>query len=291
MGGHTYIGTDRIKKVWLDTPQIKKMWLGTDMIFSSAMEYSFTGTAELVGNVESDWILYLKTDGTLTIDYSDPVDIWILGGGGGGGSGAIAEGPWNWWSGLAASAGGGGGYTKLLTNVTLTGKTFSVDIGDGGAVNADGKSSSITGSGLSNATAEGGKKGGGNPGSQFSETAGGAGGAYGGHGGHRAPSANYGIDAASGGSGSHPFGDTSLAKRGGGGGGGCGGCAYGADGIRSWTFPNVQGFGTDGGANGATSDKAGGTATANYGGGGGGGSYSGGATAGSSGIIIIRNHR
>lgn len=104
MSGRTYLGTERIKKWWIDDREVKKVFLGTDNVYASEMEYSYTGVSELVGDPEGDWMLYLKTSGTLLIDFFDPVDVFMVGRGKNGSSGIAG-----WGSGYNTGANPAGG--------------------------------------------------------------------------------------------------------------------------------------------------------------------------------------
>lgn len=263
MAGHSFIGTDRIKKVWLGTTPIKKLYLGENMVFSGAMEYTFTGESELVGDPESDWMIYLKSSGTLNFDYSDPVDIFMIGGGSNGTAGTPGYGSgYNPGGYPTGGAGGDGGkYIQDTSGISLSHKDYEVVVG------AAGQDTIFDVYDTSNGTESG--KGGASKGA----------GSYNG---------NIGAD------GITAF-DGNIYGAGGGEGG------AGRDYSYSGGAGGNRGGGRGGNGNTSVHAESGQPATANTGSGGGGGAgwseyyigqhYAGRGGAGGSGIVIIRNHR
>ncbi|MFA5084116.1 MAG: glycine-rich domain-containing protein, partial [Candidatus Paceibacterota bacterium] len=245
---------------------------------------AFSATGGTVTTVGSDKVHTYTTVGnsTFTVTGSGNVQVLVVGGGGGGGSTII---------------GGGGGAGGLIYNSSsaVTAQTYTVTVGDGGAVDTAGNNSVFN-----SQTAYGGGAGG----------AGGAGGNGGSGGG-----ASYGT----GGIGSQGYNGGSTeggGYHGSGGGGGMGGiggtglsggtCGNGGVGLgydisgshvhyaggggggRNYDgFPPI-GVGNDGGGNGASNSVAATVGTANRGGGGGGGGPASTGAKGGSGIVIIR---
>ena len=212
------------------------------------------------------WIPTVDDDVSYETDPSYSADFLVVAGGGGGGS--------NDDGGDAAGGGGAGGFRTSTQNF-LTGATYTITVGDGGAgstsgsvAGTNGSNSSISGSGLTTITSAGG--GGGSIGSGAGSPsrdgiAGGSGGGAGYNG--------------TGGAGNTPStspsqgnnGGNNTTNNGGAGGGGAGAAGTNASGT------NV---GTSGGA-GATSSITGSSVT--YAGGGGGGAYVGSGGAGGAG--------
>jgi fibronectin-binding autotransporter adhesin len=211
---------------------------------------------------------------TTSIAGGYSVDYLVVAGGGGG------------WASYGGG-GGGGGYIDNVTNV-ISGTGYTITIGGGGAVAANGSNSSALGS-----TANGGGRGG-----QYTSTlanyTGGSGGSGGGGGSPTSGGAGAGGSGTSGqgfagGSGYHNFG--SLASGGGGGGAGgagttvpTGGSPGGAGGAGlDWkSLGTTRSAGGTGSTNNSSPGVAGG---ANSGRGGDGGGT---AQAGGSGVVIIR---
>lgn len=228
--------------------------------FNKIPGFTYSGSYKIVddsGNTitttQGNWKIRFLTSGTLKFTSlngaAGGIDVFLVGGGGGGG-GAVDY-----------SGGGGGGYTKTSKAVSVsTGKSYSIVVGAGGGVQANGGNSSAFGF-----TAAGGKCGG--------ASAGGAGGSGGGKG-----ACNGGSNGGNGSDGSgvgqgtttREFGLSSGTLYAGGGGGG--------------TVSGTTGTGGSGGG-----AKGGASASANTGGGGGGGWSNSGS--GGSGIVIIRNKR
>ena len=197
--------------------------------------------------------------GTLTLKKTGAAQILIVGGGAGG---------------VGANYGGGGGGGAVVTQSVdfAGGVTYAVQVGAGGAVDANGADSSIAGGGLQ-FVAAGGKVGsgvnGGISGAGKSGASGNAGYQYGGGGGGASGAGAGGTNQNGGAGGAGVKSDITGTLLGYGGGGGGGG------GVG-------QGAGTDGGANGGAAAKAG------LGGGGGGQKLFGVAGAGGSGVVIVR---
>ena len=174
------------------------------------------------------------------IQYSADFLVIAGGGGGGGNTGSFYGG-----------GGGAGGYRTLTQNINL-GTTYTITVGDGGAVYASGSNSSISGSGLTTITSAGGGNGGNNTG-----TAGGSGGG--------------GSSASGGGAGNTPSTSPSQGNNGGAGGGGSG---YAAGGGGGASAVGADGEGNVGGSNGGaggagTASSITGTSVTRAGGGGG----------------------
>lgn len=234
--------------------------------------YTFSGTHTLTNQGSGNWILYLKSSGTLTFTDlgtgKNGVDIHCLGGGSGGATGSYAH-------------GGGGGYTSTVKGYSLASNTLYITVGAGGS-KASGSGSSGAGgtssvklnssSGTVIASASGGTST--SSGSGKRAGSGGSGGGYwGAAGGSNGGSGSGSYGGYGQGTTTRDFGETSGTLRAGGGSG------------QDYTTGGSGG----GGAGGSSSSSYGSAGTANYGGGGGGGYKSGGA--GGSGIIIIRNKR
>ena len=176
----------------------------------------FTYTGECSTELRADWgwIIRMKTSGTLTItDRRRKVDAFLVGGGGGGGNGTGSP-----------EGGGGGGYTKTVSGISLSpGTGYWIEIGQGGAPNANGSASSAFGYQA-------------NGGNTSSGNTGGAGGSGGGAGQYTGTPGNGGSDGANGsdsakghkggagqGSTTREFGMSGWTLYAGGGGGGAGG--------------------------------------------------------------------
>ena len=279
----------------------------TDEVRNAANYYSGLTSGVLpTGGTISTYTDYrvhsFLADGSFVVGSTVAVDYLIVGGGGGGGTGG--SGAYN------AGAGGAGGF-RTSTGLSISGASYAITVGDGGATNTVGEDSvfnALTSSG-------------GGTGAFSSGGAGGNGGSGGGGAGHGSGGA--------GGTGNTPSTSPSQGNNGGsgssagaggayGGGGGGGATAVGANGTSSVggnggagtanslrTNVAVTYAGGGGGAassgsagtGGAGGGGAGGVAavgsagTANLGGGGGagsgiGGSHAGGA--GGSGIVVIR---
>ena len=241
-------------------------------IFTSA-DFTYTGTYTWVDDGSGNFRLKFLTSGTFTPKKRLVFDLFIVGGGAGGASSGDNVG----------RGGGGGGYTGTWSSISIVaGTAYPIVIGDGGAVNSSGGTSSAFGysknGGVGDLSKSGqnGGSGSGMAGNSYSKngTAGGSNGSNG------ATNNQYTVGIGQG-STTREFGEASGALYGGAGGGG----AYD-------TNEAVGGAGGDGGGGaGGNRNQNGVAGTANTGGGGGGGgSYHAGG-AGGSGIVIIRNHR
>ena len=259
----------------------------TAISFNAIPEFTYTGDYKIVNDSDKpitvsqgNWKIRFLTSGTLKFTNLNGaeggIDVFLVGGGGGSSN----------TSNEISSGGGGGGYTVTAANVAVkTGVAYSIVVGAGGNVGANGGASSALGK-----TASGGKAG-----KAIRGKAGGDGGSGGGaEGSWRQAGGNGGSNGANGGktaagntggSGqgttTREFGESSGKLYSGGGGGG----SFEANGGTG---------GAGGGANG--SDSANGkSAAANTGGGAGGAGvtdkngYKG--ANGGSGIVIIRNAR
>lgn len=271
--------------------------------------YTYSGQSDYTEDAAGNWELRLLTSGTLTIQSTKLVDIFAVGGGAGGDAG-LRAGSANKYLG---GTGGGGGYTATTRGIYMPSQTqYTVTVGAGGASDAHGGASGITGAGVS-LSAAGGKNGyqlyyektgtyaRGNQGN------GGSGGGWIGGNGGSDGSNGYDYDGSltpdskDAGQGQHTttraFGDSTGELFAGGGAGGRRYNNASPDTIQNEAGTGGAGGGADGGKDGHGAD-----APANTGGGGGGGSgikgsstmsgddaYAGGH--GGSGIVIIRNAR
>ena len=245
---------------------------------SSQPTYTYSGTAVLTKQNTYDWMLTLKTSGTLKFTHlgncAGTVDVFCLGGGGGGGA---------WSEKYYGGGGGGGGKTTTAKKVAIKVNTeYEITIGTGGgAATAGGTTSALgksaAGGGTGKSYGYGGSGGsGGGAGGYSSTKAGGNGGTDGGAG-----TTNTSATAGSGqGTTTKAFGETGGTLYAGGGGGG--------GGIASGGATTAAGAaGTGGGAKGN-----GVAASGNTGGGGGGAkANTGSGGKGGSGIVLIRNAR
>lgn len=282
---------------WIIALILYASWHGAWDEFYFAQEDNVVGVGGVVTNYTSgleDYQAHIYTNTAETNfvvpDGSLTVDLLMVAGGGGGGD----------WS-SDGGAGGGGGGGVILTNLTLSTGTYTVQVGEGGAADFNGSNTIFH-----TLTAIGGGHGA----SCYSHAGdGGSGGGgaadrtrrYGGAG-----TTGQGNDGGDGGS------DKTYGKRGGGGGGyGSIGLSYtdarpnGGAGITN-DFSGVEkgyggggggygasdqhfGFGLDGGGDGGPGSFWGGaTAGEDSTGGGGGGGYDGDGGKGGSGIVIIR---
>lgn len=257
-------------------------------------EYTYTGSSTFTGDPKGDWVLTIKSSGTLNIQSlpkGRTIDIFLVGGGGGGASWDQEKVGEDYYS--LGTAGGGGGYTKTQKNVAPSAKTnYTITVGEGGARGtgqggAGGTGKTTSAFGYNAPGGAGGKQwvggAGGSGGGSSSWSGGLNGGSNGGNGG--GGSGNPGGTGQ--GTTTRAFGENSGALYSGGGGGGC---TLSLDGR--YTLGSAGAGGSGGGAAGGVS------ASANTGGGGGGHSWT--VTgnvatesvgAGGSGIVIIRNHR
>lgn len=278
------------------------------MAYRTIPEFTYTGgTYEavkdddtLISDIttynEPNWKIRFLTSGTLTFSnlYGaiDGIDVFLVGGGGAGSNPS------------AGGAGGGGGYTKTISNVTVSSNSsYSVTVGEGGAVGTKGVAIGANGGASSFGTLEpadggyGGQNstggnggsggGGGNIGNPINDETVLRGGSDGGNG-------NPDSTLATGGTGqgttTREFGESSgkLYAGGGGGGsnqgnpyyGGAGGTGGGGHGYGYKTKPATAGEPNTGGGGGAGANNTVNDTNAERR-----------AAAGGSGIVIIRNAR
>ena len=301
-------------QAYLDLPAFSTKY------YLSIYPYVTTSAGELTGTVLNATV---TTSSTITKNFTSgstytipagytKMDIFCVGGGGAGGCGddEVVSGMHT-----PGGGGGGGGYTKTVTGIAISsGQSLAIVVGSGGTATKSGVSgyansggaSSVTRSGNTLCTADGGKGG-----HQYGGS-GGSGGSGGGTGGYNNVIGSSGTGAgnggtnggnggASGGKGqgatTRAFGASSgTAYSGGGGGGGASGSYYGG-GSGGATGGGAGGIGRY--RSGGSSDEpeysgpsAGSAGSANTGGGGGGGGACDGASAyggnGGSGIVIIK---
>lgn len=145
---------------------------------------NYTGTYTLLDDGDGNWRIKFLTSGTLTLEKSTTIDVFLVGGGGGGGNSVSYN----------SSGGGGGGYTVTHKGIVLAGGAqYSVVVGAGGGAASSGGTSWLAYSNLYYAAGgNGGGYAGGNGGS------GGGGGA-----GQSGSPGNGGTDGANGTSGYH----------------------------------------------------------------------------------------
>lgn len=263
--------------------------------------FTYTGTYEIVSDDDTiitdvlsynntNWKIRFLINGTLRFSdlgsASNGIDVFLVGGGGGGGTGV-------------GNGGGGGGYTATHKAVSVAINTdYPIVIGDGGAANTDGKSTSAFGYSVNggktrsaNSIGYGGEGGsGGGAATNSSSTsnstlyAGGSNGSAGYNNGALITTTGKGLGQ---GTTTREFGESNGTLYAGGGG-------AGTNLGHTGRIPQVGGAG--GGGNGASNNGGTIQATAgakNTGGGGGGGGYNNASNgaAGGSGIVIIRNKR
>lgn len=248
----------------------------------AALDYSYSGTSEITGNIYGDWCITLKSAGTFIFNNlgnaAQGIEVCCVGAGGGG------------CSGYDNAIGGGGGEGGQVVNQTVSvevGTPYTISVGAGGSQKANG--GNTTGFGI---TATGGK------GATDIKGASGTGCGAGGRGG-----SVFGVNPATqestaGGAGAYAFGDSKLRipsfgigyKFGAGGGG-----AHALNSHNCGAWSGSRAGGVSGGGDGGSYGSAGSAGTANSGGGGGGGgnnmTYTEAGGKGGSGIVIIRNVR
>lgn len=252
---------------------------------SSFPSYKYTGTLLYTDEGNGNWHVTIKSGGTLTIDRSMNVDVFLVGGGTGGQSGQGG-------STCYGGSGGRGGYYYTVKNIKVNAGSYSISIGSGGA----------GGTGGSGASQKSGSAGGATTAFGYSSNTG-TSGASGGQGARLAGADTSSMTYATAGSnGVYAFGTSSTD-----------GVLYGAGGggaecvNKSFVWTNQHGNsaksgGATGGGHGGLTQANGSNASANTGSGGGGGGadmtggqtgpgygYNGGT--GGSGILIIRNKR
>lgn len=230
-------------------------------------DYTFTGesSSEMIGG---RWYIYLKSSGDFKLSYGkSDVDVFLCGGGGGGRTVYEDNG----------GGGGAGGYIATAYSQAITSETQHIQIGNGGAANTKGGTTSAFG-----LSAVGGDGAPDHVSGTWYGATGGTG--AGGTGGKYNDGGNTGSGGTAGGAGILAFGEGTICYGGGGGGGGCKGGGGGTGGAG----------GKSGGAAGSSTAKvAPAAAAANLGGGGGGGRPDGAGNAGpggygGSGIVILR---
>jgi hypothetical protein len=196
-------------------------------------------------------------DGSFVVASTGAVDYLIVGGGGGGGTGG--SGAYN------AGAGGAGGF-RTSTGLSISGASYAITVGDGGATNTVGEDSvfnALTSSG-------------GGTGAFSSGGAGGNGGSGGGGAGHGSGGA--------GGTGNTPSTSPSQGNDGGSGSSAAAGGAYGGAGGGGATAVGANGTSSAGGNGGAgTANSLRTNVAVTYAGGGGGAASSGSASTGGAG--------
>ena len=229
--------------------------------------YTYTGASHSSEVKNGYWYIYLKSSGTLTMNYKKTnVEAFLVGGGGGGGSDKNGYG-------YRTAGGGGGGYCDTKTNITVdAGRGYDITVCDGGTGAAhragdgsDGKPTMAFGytvaggsGGIGYLEGDNGDYGkpGGNGGSGGG-AGGSGGGSIGGNGGTDGSNGGNGLDRKGGigqGTSTREFGEASGTLYAGGGGGALSGVG-----------------GSGGGGNGATPKIAATSGEVNAGGGGGGG--------------------
>lgn len=278
MGKSMYVGVggkaQKVKKIYIGADnkgrKVKKIYIGVQGVahqcWSSAFEFSYTGSCKFSGSPEGDWALSLLSSGTLTVvSAPTPIDVFCCGGGANGGSGT----DWNGYGGTHYDGGSGGTGGKCSSRKGLK-------IADGGQyyISVGGPNENSAAFEISTQQGSGG---------------GGSGGSHG------------EFDGRAGGSGTFAFDDANFAapgfgagyRFGAGGGGGASGVRW--DDGREPAGSRGSG-GSSGGGHGADYYSGGSYAEngrPNSGGGGGGGCgpYHTGGGYGGSGVVIIRNAR
>lgn len=238
-------------------------------------KYSYTGIASYLQETNDDWNLEITGSGTLTVNETTSVDIYMIGGGQGGYLGGSTSYGSTGNTYYPGGAGGQGGYVTIKSNVTLQPGSHLLTIGQGGATgNGNIGGTTMFGS-LYDAPG-----GGSNPTGTYQ------GGALGGTAGEVSGS---GVPTRGGTGGNSAVADFNGNYRGG---GGSGGYSAREDQYHHWDYNWVlNSGGSEGGGISMTALNQGGrNPTPNYGGGGSGGCNGNGGYGGS-GVIIIRNHR
>ena len=233
-------------------------------------DYSFTGTSNWVDEGSGNWHIDFLTDGILTLKQAVKADLYLLGGGQ---SGGIRD---TWTVGSATYCAGGkggqGGFIYMPTGVILLPGTYTVTIGQGGAMGHLNQGGSTS---IGTYSAPG---GGGNGSGYLGGASGGSAGSN--HGTNTPYAGGVGADSTV-----YDFGGVNR------GGGGSGGYSWKQSGSTSYNWV-ASGGGSQGGGHAMTSQNDGAVeALANYGGGGYGYSSYGGGSKGGSGFAQIRNAR
>lgn len=119
LGDDFYMGSTDIN--------IKAVWLSEKFSYTS-------GTYSIIDDGNHNFRIKFLTDGTFIPQFNMMIDLFLVGGGGGGGYSTTA--------GFAIRGGGGSGYTNTISSISIESElSYPVDIGDGGAVNTAGSSS------------------------------------------------------------------------------------------------------------------------------------------------------
>lgn len=128
MSGATYLGTEKVKKLYIDNTKVKKIFIGTTQVFACDFVFKYSGNCTLNGvactpdtnyEVEGDFVLKFLTGGNLTItEYGDNpngFDLFMVGAGyhGSGGDGNAYVG-----GDCYGGNGGAGGYYRTITSIT-----------------------------------------------------------------------------------------------------------------------------------------------------------------------------
>ena len=252
-------------------------------------------------DVTQGWV---ATTGVNSGDQAlDPIiysaDFLVIAGGGGGGGNVGSS---------FGGGGGAGGYRTLTQNIN-SGTTYTITVGDGGAIYASGSNSSISGSGLTTITSAGGGNGGNNVGAVGGSGGGGSRNNIGGSGNTPSTSPSQGNNggasggpnqyASGGGGGANAVGgdgsSDSPGATGGNGGNGTASSITGSSVTRAGggggqSYNGTVGAGGVGGGGAGATNSGGVNAvagTVNTGGGGGGRSTPGNAGAGGKGVVIL----
>ena len=240
----------------LEESIIRSYWCANKSEGSEPWDLYYEGNCIVEGLNDINWKVKLLSTGTYELKFlnSTYIDAFLGGGGGGGGS-------------YYSYGGGGGGYTNTSFVSVKGGKTYSINIGSGGAAHTDGQNTTAfdliafggTASSLIDYGATGGSGGGGQTQVGGSDGSNGSG---------------------SGGTGqettTREFGESTGELYSGGGGGGGG-----------WNDSNPPAAGGAGGGG----SVGGGNGIENTGGGGSGARTGGSGGTGGSGIVVIRNTR
>ena len=252
-------------------------------------------------DVTQGWV---ATSGVNSGDQAiDPIiysaDFLVIAGGGGGGGNVGSS---------FGGGGGAGGYRTLTQNIN-SGTTYTITVGDGGAIYASGSNSSISGSGLTTITSAGGGNGGNNVGAVGGSGGGGSRNNIGGSGNTPSTSPSQGNNggasggpnqyASGGGGGANAVGgdgsSDSPGATGGNGGNGTASSITGSSVTRAGggggqSYNGTVGAGGVGGGGAGATNSGGvnaGNGGTNLGGGGGGGTYPGSGGTGGSGVVIL----
>ena len=291
MPKNLYINNGKVGNVYWNGAKAKKVFFNNVLVYSGALEFSYTGAYTVDGSLDGNFVIRFQTSGTLTIaDHGDTGGLYDLFAVGGGGAG-------NHYNDSHYSAGGGGGgYTKTVKNSSISaGVGIQITVGAGGAVvNSDNPVQGGTSSILS-CNAPGGYGGrGGIDAIKGTDGGSGGGGSFYNispeYGGGSNGSDGKGFFASGKGQGSTTaeFGEPGNLLYAGGGGGGA--KTSGVSGSNGG-----EGGGGNGGTTGVYNKTSGAPGVANTGGGGGGSGatvyYTNQKAIGGSGIVCIRNHR